>query len=38
MDPTTLERLLIDRRLGELPPDTAVLLDAYLQVETGART
>ena len=37
MDPTTLERLLIDRRLGELPPDTAALLDAYLQVEAGGR-
>jgi hypothetical protein len=29
MDAQTLERLLIDRRLGELPPDSALLLDAY---------
>ena len=32
MDNETMERLLIDRRLGELPPDTRCLLDAYLQV------
>ena len=32
MDNETMERLLIDRRLGELPPDTQRLLDAYLQV------
>lgn len=31
MDRATMERLLIDRRLGELPPDTQRLLDAYLQ-------
>src|SRR5512139_707108 len=37
MDPATLERLLIDRRLGELPPDAAALLDAYLQLEAGGR-
>jgi anti-sigma factor RsiW len=37
MDPTILERLLIDRRLGELSPDAASLLDAYLQMNPDAR-
>ncbi len=32
MNTETMERLLIDKRLGELPPDTAQLLDAYLAV------
>lgn len=31
MDRKTMERLLIDRRLGELSPDTQRLLEAYLQ-------
>ncbi len=30
MDTKTIERLLIDRKLGELPPDAETLLDAYL--------
>lgn len=37
MDAETLERLLIDRRLGELPPDAARLLDAYLELSPGER-
>ncbi|HKQ49332.1 MAG TPA: hypothetical protein VJZ71_14775 [Phycisphaerae bacterium] len=32
MDHETLERLLIDRQLGELPPDTQRLLEAYMQL------
>jgi anti-sigma factor RsiW len=31
MNTEALERILIDRATGELPPDTAALLDAYLQ-------
>jgi anti-sigma factor RsiW len=31
MNAETLERLLIDRASGELPPDTSELLEAYLQ-------
>jgi anti-sigma factor RsiW len=31
MNPEILERLVIDRALGELPPDAATLLDAYLE-------
>jgi hypothetical protein len=30
MNPKTLERLLIDAHLGELPPDVSELLDAFL--------
>lgn len=30
MNTQTMERLLIDKRMGELSPDTAQLLDAYL--------
>lgn len=30
MNPATLEKLLIDRKLGELPTETTELLDAYL--------
>jgi hypothetical protein len=30
MNPQTLERLLIDAHLGELPPDVSELLDAFL--------
>jgi anti-sigma factor RsiW len=33
MDTETLERLLIDRASGELPPDTIALLDALLEKE-----
>jgi anti-sigma factor RsiW len=33
MDIETLERLLIDRAAGELPPDTTALLDAFLEKE-----
>ena len=36
MNTETLERLLIDRASGELPPDTAALLDAYLQSTPSA--
>ncbi|MBN2563122.1 MAG: hypothetical protein JXQ75_19525 [Phycisphaerae bacterium] len=32
MKTKTLEQLLIDRRLGELSPDVATLLDAYLRL------
>ena len=32
MDRETMDRLLIDRRLGELPTDTQRLLDAYLEL------
>jgi hypothetical protein len=35
VDTQTLERLLIDRRLGELPPDSARLLDAYERLCPG---
>ncbi len=31
MNSETLQRLLIDRRLNELPPDTRALLDDYLR-------
>jgi anti-sigma factor RsiW len=31
MNPEALERLVIDRASGELPPDTAALLEDYLQ-------
>lgn len=31
MDAETVDRLLIDRALGELPPDTAALLAAFLE-------
>jgi hypothetical protein len=37
MDREVLERLAIDRTLGELPGDTVELLDAYLQVDRQAR-
>ncbi len=33
MTPKTLERLLIDRTLGELPTETTELLDAFLQLQ-----
>jgi anti-sigma factor RsiW len=33
MDTETLDRLLIDRAAGELPPDTTALLDAWLEKE-----
>jgi anti-sigma factor RsiW len=33
MNAETLERLLIDRAAGELPPDTIELLDAWLEKE-----
>lgn len=36
MDAETMERLLIDNRLGELSPDTEQLLEAYLHVTPGA--
>jgi hypothetical protein len=36
MDADAMERLLIDKRLGELPPDTEELLLAYLQLAPGA--
>jgi hypothetical protein len=36
MNTETLERLLIDRASGELPPDTAALLDAYLKSTSQA--
>ena len=35
MDANTMERLLIDKRLGELPPDTEQLLHAYLRLAPG---
>lgn len=34
MNPQTLERLLIDRKLGELSAETTELLDAYLAANT----
>ena len=37
MNLTILERLLIDRKLGELPPDAAALLDAYLRLSPEDR-
>jgi len=36
MDAETMERLLIDNRLGELSPDTVQLLEAYLHVTPDA--
>jgi hypothetical protein len=36
MDQETLDRLLIDRELGALAPDAAVLLDAYLERDAQA--
>jgi|CXWL01.1.fsa_nt_gi anti-sigma factor RsiW len=42
MNRDTLEKLMIDRRLGELPPESATLLDAYLEMspadQSTART
>ena len=37
MKPDTLHALLIDRALGELPPDVAQLLDAHLAIDPVAR-
>jgi anti-sigma factor RsiW len=37
MKPETLRALLIDRQLGELPPDVAELLDAYVGAVPAAR-
>ncbi len=37
MDTQTLERLLIDRALGQLPPDTRELLDAWLAEHPSAK-
>ncbi len=37
MDTDTLERLMIDRALGGLPPDAEVLLSAYLADHPDAR-
>ena len=37
MNPETLRALLIDRQLGELPPEIAGLLDAYLEAVPMAR-
>lgn len=36
MNDRTLERLMIDRSLGALPPDVDELLDAYLATRPGA--
>lgn len=36
MDPETLERLLMDRALGSLPPDAEALLEAYLSHDAAA--
>jgi anti-sigma factor RsiW len=36
MNPEALDRLLIDRAVGELPPDTSALLEAYLQTDPDA--
>ncbi len=36
MDAQTMERLLLDRALGTMPPDTAALLDAYLAEQPAA--
>ncbi|HOB76342.1 MAG TPA: hypothetical protein PKG54_17665 [Phycisphaerae bacterium] len=38
MDSTTLERLLMDRALGQLSPDTEALLAAWLAEHPAART
>jgi hypothetical protein len=38
MKTETLRGLLVDRQLGELPPDTAELLDAYIAAVPAART
>lgn len=37
MKPETLDALLVDRELGELPPDVTELLDAYLELAPAAR-
>jgi anti-sigma-K factor RskA len=37
MNPESLRALLIDRQLGELPPDVAELLDAYVEAVPAAR-
>lgn len=37
MKPETLDALLVDRELGELPPDVTELLDAYLELAPEAR-
>jgi len=37
MKPETLDALLIDRELGELPSDVIELLDSYLQLAPPAR-
>ncbi|MEX2577958.1 MAG: hypothetical protein WD342_02780 [Verrucomicrobiales bacterium] len=37
MNATSLEALVIDQSLGELPAETADLLDAYLQQNASAR-
>ncbi|HVP11498.1 MAG TPA: hypothetical protein VMV94_09965 [Phycisphaerae bacterium] len=36
MKPETLQRLLIDRHLGELPPDVTELVDAYAAMNATA--
>ncbi len=36
MKTETLRALLVDRQLGELPPDTAELLDAYISAVPAA--
>jgi len=38
MSPETLRALLVDRELGELAPDVAELVDAYLEAVPAART
>lgn len=37
MKTETLQALLVDRELGELPPDVAELLNAYLEMTPAAR-
>lgn len=37
MNPETLESLVVDRELGELSPETADLLEAYLRLSPSAR-
>jgi hypothetical protein len=37
MKPEALRALLVDRELGELPPDVKELLDAYLEAVPSAR-
>jgi anti-sigma factor RsiW len=37
MSPETLRALLVDRELGELAPDVAELVDAYLEAVPAAR-